>query len=46
MREETDGANKRLRLYGAGANDYFRFVIGNELFDASRVLEMSNTNVF
>ena len=38
VREETDGAGKRLKLHAGSNDDYFLFVLGNELVADSKVL--------
>ena len=38
MREETDGTKKRLKFHAGGNDDYFLFVLGNELVADSKVL--------
>ena len=38
VREETDGVGKRLKFHAGGNDDYFMFVLGNELVADSKVL--------
>ena len=40
VREETDGTKKRLKFHAGGNDDYFRFILGNELISDSEVLRI------
>ena len=37
VREENDGLGKRLKFHAGGNDDYFLFVLGNELIDSSKM---------
>ena len=40
-----DGGNKRLKFHSGGSGDYFRFIIGNEIFEAARIMDITSSNV-
>ena len=40
VREETDGTKKRLKFHAGGNDDYFRFILGNELISDSEVFRI------